>query len=196
MKIGILGGTFNPVHNGHLAVAQAVHDQLQLDKILLIPSSNPPHKEETELIDYEDRWQMLERAVATSSYLEISHLDYTPEGKSYTKNLMIRLREHHPATTFYFIIGADNISQIATWYDFPWLMKHVNFVAVTRENFERESLPDLDYFSQITFVEMEPVNISSSRIRQLISKGEDISSLVPPSVAQYISQKGLYLPKD
>lgn len=192
MKIGILGGTFNPVHNGHLAVAETVHSSLDLDKVLLVPSSNPPHKEDEHLLPYEERMHLLELAIVSHPFMEISSLDYTPNEKSYTKNLIKRLREEYPGATFYFIIGADNISQITGWYDHRWLLDNITFVAVTREGYDENSLPVLDYLERIIFVYMEPVNISSSMLRDMLKTGKDISPFIPTPVRDYIIKHHLY----
>ncbi|MBW6516592.1 MAG: nicotinate-nucleotide adenylyltransferase [Candidatus Cloacimonetes bacterium] len=192
MKIGILGGTFNPIHNGHLAAAQAVYEQLALDKVLLVPSYHPPHKGTEKIIPYEERWHLLELAAKPFDFIELSNLDYTPNEKSYTKNLMLRLLKKYPSSSFFFIIGADNIAQIATWYEFEWLLDNVTFVAVTREGFNKNSLSGVAYLDKIIFVEMTPIDVSSSMIRHKLSNNEDISPFVPQPVADYITQHNLY----
>ncbi len=195
MKTAILGGTFNPVHNGHLAIASTVYSRLAPDKILLVPAYDPPHKEETNLIPYEDRLQLVKLAVEPYSYLEASDLDYTPGRKSYSRHLVERLRTKYPGSGFFFIIGADNVPELSTWYDYRWLLDNVQFVAVTRPDFEIEKYRYLDYFEKITFIDMEPVAISSRKIRRMLGNNEDIAGLVPLQVKNYIEKHQLYRDK-
>jgi nicotinate-nucleotide adenylyltransferase len=192
MKLGILGGTFNPVHNGHLAIAKAVYKSLELDRVYLVPAFNPPHKGDEKIIDYEERFKLLELATESYPYLKVSRLDHTPGSVSYTKHLIERLKEKYPAASFYFIIGADNIPQISRWYDYKWLLDNVTFVAVPRGDFEIVDYWNLDYIEKIQSVDMESVDISSRMIRQKLARGEDISGLVPPVVAEYIHKHNLY----
>jgi nicotinate-nucleotide adenylyltransferase len=192
MKLGILGGTFNPVHNGHLAIAEAVYNSLQLDKIYMVPAYNPPHKENEKIIDFEERVRLLELATVTYPYLEVSRLDHTPGSVSYTKHLIERLKEKYPDASFYFIIGADIIPQLSSWYDYKWLLDNVTFVALPRGDFEIVDYWNLDYIEKIQSIDMDPVNISSRMIRQKLARDEDISALVPSVVAEYIKQNNLY----
>jgi nicotinate-nucleotide adenylyltransferase len=192
MKLGILGGTFNPVHNGHLAVAEAVYSKLQPEKILLVPAYNPPHKDNEDIIPYVDRLNLVKLAVEPFDYLEVSQLDYTPGEKSYTKYLVQRLKKKYPEYSLIFILGADNIPQIQTWHDHHWLLENLKFAAVRRSDVEAEKFQKLPYFDQITLIDMEPVEVSSQMIRSRLVKGENIDGFVPRAVSDYISKKNLY----
>lgn len=192
MKYGILGGTFNPVHNGHLAVAETVYKKLRLDKVILAPAYHPPHKGNEEIIPFQQRWDMLKLATAPYQFIQLSDLDFTPGEKSYTKQLIEKLRKRHLEATFYFIIGADNIPQLPTWHKYRWLLENVNFVAVPRNDYHIDDFSHLDYIDKIIFLDMIPVNISSRVIRKKLAAGEDISDLTPAPVEEYIKSKGLY----
>ncbi len=193
MQIGIFSGTFNPIHNGHIAVLKAVQNKLNLSKILLTPSSTPPNKADKKLLPYRQRVKMAKLAVDRYDFVDISELDNTHKEKSYTKNLILRFQESYPAEAIFFIIGADNVPDISSWYDFDWLINNVQFVAVTRSGYNYEELVRLPYFNKIIFIEMEAVNISSKAIRENIRNNESIASLVPPEVSEYIKKNRLYL---
>jgi nicotinate-nucleotide adenylyltransferase len=190
-KIGILGGTFNPVHNGHLTIALSVKEALGLNLVYLVPSSNPPHKN-SNLLPYQIRRKMLEIAIEPYPHLQISDLDYTPGRKSYTKHLIQAFREEHPLSKLFFLIGADNIPQLASWFDHQWLLDNVNIVAVNRPGNEIEEYRNLDYFPKLTVIDAKPVDISSAEIRRRLADGKNIDHLVPAEVARFIVSKNLY----
>ena len=191
-RLGILGGTFNPVHNGHLAIADTAYYNLHLDRVLLVPAYDPPHKAEEMIIPFEERIKMVGLAVEEFEYMEVSDLDHTPGEKSYTKHLIQRMSEHFPDTEFYFIIGEDNIPEIASWFDYEWLLQNVKFVAVTRKKISLDDYRLVPYLEKIIFLEMEPVDISSSLLRDKIARDEDITGFLPDNVRDYIRLKGFY----
>ena len=192
MRIALLGGTFNPIHNGHLTIAKEVYRQLQLDLVLLTPSSNPPHKNETLLASYEERFKMIELAVSPLPYLQASRLDFTSYEKSYTKNLILRTQKAYPSADLFFIIGSDNVPELVNWYDFPWLIANVKFVAVPRPHYDFYQYKELSYYSKITTLQMIPITVSSKEIRARIAQNLEIRELVPEPVNSYISSKHLY----
>ena len=190
-RIGILGGTFNPVHNGHLSVALNLVIKLSLDLFYLVPSSNPPHKVK-DILPFEIRKNMLELAIESHPYLRISDLDHTHDKKSYTKHLIERFRKDFTQDELFFIIGADNIPQLSNWYDYRWLLDNINIVAVNRPGQDLSNYSHLEYFKKLTIVETSPVDVSSADIRKKLANNDAISGLVPPAVEEFIKKNHLY----
>ncbi len=189
-EIGILGGTFNPIHNGHLIIAKKALEQLNLAKVYFVPSYNPPHKSDKHMVSYEHRIKMTALALQGKSRFDYSLLDYTPGKKSYTKNLIIKFQEKFPLDELVFIIGADNIPQLKTWRNYRWILDNVKIVAIQR-NYSDTYNP-VEYEERIRKIVIDPVDISSEEIRRKIREGESIKGLVPKDVAGYIKKYKLY----
>lgn len=186
-KVGILGGTYNPPHMGHLVMADQVKDQLDLDKILFMPTAQPPHSSvEKKTISSAIRVKMLELATQDNSEFEIELYEVEAGGKNYTYNTMKALIDLYPAVDFYFIIGGDMINDLPTWYKIDELVQLVQFVGVKRPGFEEKS----DY--PIIMVDTPTMNISSSFIRNKVAMGGSIKYLVPDRVREFIELEGLY----
>src|SRR5699024_4911313 len=186
-KVGILGGTYNPPHMGHLVMADQVKDQLDLDKILFMPTAQPPHSSvEKKTISSAIRVKMLELATQDNSEFEIELYEVEAGGKNYTYNTMKALIDLYPAVDFYFIIGGDMINDLPTWYKIDELVHLVQFVGVKRRGFEEKS----DY--PIIMVDTPTMNISSSFIRNKVAMGGSIKYLVPDRVREFIELEGLY----
>lgn len=186
-RVGILGGTFNPVHNGHLIIAEQVRDKLQLDKVYLMPNGEPPHVDAKETLANEARLDMLALAIQDNNDFEIERIELTGKGKSYTYNTMSILTALYPDTVFYFIIGADMVEYLPKWYKIDELMQLVQFVGVKRPGYHLEtSYP-------IITIDVPEIALSSSEIRGAIKAGESIRYLVPAAVQRYIEREGLYL---
>jgi nicotinate-nucleotide adenylyltransferase len=135
-KIGILGGTFNPIHCGHLIIAETVRESHGLEKVLLIPSGQPPHKPDREVLDPERRYEMVRRAAATNPLFEASRIEIDTEGVTYSVNTLQTLKRlYGNETTFYFIIGADVIPELTTWRDFQTVFGLCEFIAVRRPGY-------------------------------------------------------------
>jgi len=199
-KVGILGGTFNPIHYGHLIIAESVRENFCLDKVLFIPSGRPPHKHGREVIAAEHRFEMVRLAVESNPYFEASGVEIGKEGYTYTINTMKLLREQYGKdTNLYFIIGADNIPELETWKDFKDIFKLCEFIAVlrpghARNSFEKEiSYLRMNYKFRVHLIEAPLIDISSSDIRNRLSTGKSIKYLVPEKVEEYIRTKGLYI---
>ena len=182
MKIGLLGGSFNPVHNGHIELAQTALDSFKLDKIFFLPSGNHPLKKHSNLPPAEIRYNLTKKAIASNPYFEISRLDMETKTPSYTKLLVVRLYNEHPQDKFYFIAGSDIISELKKWHDYKWILDNIEFIIAHRPDIDRSAWNDLEYIDKFHFMEMEPVDISSTNIRKIIVKGKDISALVPPNI--------------
>lgn len=189
-KTGIFGGTFNPVHKGHIEVAGLALDRIGLNKIYFVPSYNPPHKNKHHIVSYDHRLKMLSLALQNDSRFDFSLLDYTPGEKSYTKNLIIRFREKYPQDSLFLIIGTDNIPQLKTWHDYKWILDNIKIIAIQR-NYEDTGDP-VDYHDRIQKIVIDPVDISSKGIRQRIKEGKSIAGLVPDPVIEYIKKYNLY----
>lgn len=209
--IGILGGTFDPLHNGHLAVARAVRDRLRLVRVVLIPASRPPHKLHYPITPFAQRAAMIRAVVADDPTLDLSLIEAETRGPSFSIDTLTRLapilNHHRP----HFIIGADAFSDISSWKRFRDLPSLANLVVVNRdyETVAKEPEEVIARFftgfqasgdgrwqapgqGEILLVSMPRVDISSTRIRELVRQGGDIAGLVPTAVAEAIDRHGLY----
>ena len=186
-KVGILGGTFNPPHIGHLMVAEQVKDQLGLDKIFFLPTAEPPHSSSKKTtIDSNIRVQMLELATSTNTDFEIERFEVDQGGKNYTYDTMKALIDLYPTVDFYFIVGGDMIADMSTWYRIDDLIDLVQFVGVKRPGYSADS----DY--PIIMVDVPTIDLSSSAIRKKVAMDCSIRYLVPEAVRNYIALEGLY----
>lgn len=185
-KVGILGGTFNPPHLAHMIIAEQVLNQLDLDMILFMPTSTPPHKDEKEAIDGETRLLMTQLAISQNPHFQIEAYEVSRGGKNYTFDTMTDLQEMYPETTFYFIIGADMVEDLPNWYRIEELANMVQFVAVSRPGYNLET-----NYPVIT-IDTPNVDISSSEIRQMVASGRSIRYLVDDEVRYFIEEEGLY----
>ncbi|MDE6412861.1 MAG: nicotinate (nicotinamide) nucleotide adenylyltransferase [Eubacterium sp.] len=198
MRIGIFGGAFNPVHNGHINLAKSYLESLSLDKLLLIPTANPPHKTAEGLADEEDRLNMLSIAFNAVDRVEISDIEFQRNEKSYTYDTVRELRKTYCNDEFFLIIGDDQFLSFDKWYKYNELLSEVVLCTAAREENKREEIIAfaeklLNGSSKYYLADFEPVVVSSSEIREKIKKNEDISALVPAEVSEYIKDKGLYI---
>ena len=182
MKIGLLGGSFNPVHNGHLELAQTALDSFHLDKILFLPSGKHPLKNQNSIPPVEARYDLTKRAIASNSNFEISRLDMATTEPSYTKLLVMRLNKIFPNDEFYFIAGSDIISELNKWYDYKWVLDNIKFIIAHRPDIDKSAWNELEYIEKLHFMEMEPIDISSTMIREMIRQNKDIFALVPANI--------------
>ncbi|MBD7983091.1 nicotinate-nucleotide adenylyltransferase [Sporosarcina sp. Sa2YVA2] len=185
-KIGLLGGTFNPPHVGHLIIANEVRHALGLDEVRLMPTAIPPHKMNPADASPEQRMHMVSLSVAHIPGLKASSFEVDHGGVSYTYDTMKRLTEHEPENVFFFIIGGDMIDMLPNWYNIEELLELVSFVGVARPGTDgRTSLP-------VTMVNVPAIDLSSTFIRQRVESEGTIRFLVPDQVADFIHQEGLY----
>lgn len=185
-KIGILGGTFNPPHIGHLIIANEVLDALELDEVRFMPNHVPPHKEKTEEVTDLDRMAMLEDAIAGHPSFYIEGIEIERKGTSYTHDTIKLLKEREPNSEFFFIIGADMIEYLPNWHRIDELVELVQFVGVKRPGYnEKTEYP-------ITMVQVPQMFISSSMIRRKLRTGKTVKYLLADSVAKYIKGNDLY----
>ena len=187
MKIGLLGGTFNPVHIGHLILAEEVREKLKLDKIIFIPTAVPPHKDDINIAPAADRLKMLKLAVSGNKFFGVCDIEIKRKGRSYTidtlKELKIKLR----ADQLYFIIGSDLLKYLNEWKDLNQIIKMVNFIVATRQGYPLEQIP-----SYIQTLAIRAVDVSGFEVRNCIRENKSFNYLVPERVFGYIKKRKLY----
>ena len=191
MKLGIFGGSFNPPHVGHLIVAESVRDQLQFDRIIFIPSANPPNKHDRTMAPAADRLQMTRLAVEGNTHFEVSDIETQRGGISYTIDTVTSLVALHPTGHLSIIIGADNLLEFQTWKSPDEILSKVDLVAMSRPGFAPAEQPGR-YSRFISFVNVPQIGISGTEIRRRIKMGRTIRYMVPPAVQELIARKGLY----
>lgn len=196
MKIGIFGGAFNPIHNGHLHLAECYFNHLALDKIIFIPTALPPHKTAEHLISGVDRINMLNLAIKDNSAYSISDIEFHRDCKSYTYDTICELRKIYPNDDFYLIIGSDQFLYFQNWYRAEEILNMVTVVTSAREENEYNDLCEFrrmhENMRSSIISNFDVVEVSSSQIRERIKENGDISDLVPKSVEKYIKDKNLY----
>ena len=192
MKTGILGGVFNPVHTAHLIAAEAVRQQLNLDRILFIPASNPPHKNTEGLTDAEKRFEMIKLAISGNKYFEASDIEIKmpPNVKSYTVDTLAALKEKYKNDEFYLIIGMDQFTELHTWKEPQKLFELSKVVVINRPGFTDDI--QNEFTKLANFVKIPYMEISSSIIRQRAKENKSIKYLVPEKVEEFIIENNLY----
>ncbi len=197
MKIGIFGGAFNPVHNGHIRIMNSYLDALSLDRIIIIPTADPPHKSGAGLAPEADRLNMLRLVTEKSDKYEISDLEFRREGKSYTYLTLCEMRQLHPLDEFYLIIGSDQYLYFHTWYRADDILKMATVCTMARNYEDYEKLikykAENENMRDTVISDFEVVEVSSSDIRERVKNGTSIKGLVPEAVENYIKERGLYV---
>ena len=198
MKIGVLGGTFDPIHRGHLAVAEAARNRLGLAEVYFVPAARTPLKESGTILAAEHRVPMVRLAIAAYPYFKLSTIEIDRPGLSYTVDTISALRDKMGAgNELYFIIGWDSVTQLPLWKEPARIIQMCRLVAVPRPGY---SLPDSDSLEaaipglaqRLILLDEPKIDISATEIRQRAKRGESISHLVPEPVAEYIRTKKLY----
>lgn len=198
MRIGIFGGAFNPVHNGHINLAKSYLKSLSLDKLFIIPTAVPPHKTAMGLADGKDRINMLSLAFRGIEGTEISDIEFKTNEKSYTYNTVKEIRKTYSDDEIFLIIGEDQFLSFDKWYKYEEILSEVVLCTAAREENKREEIISfaeklLDDNSNYYLADFEPIVVSSSEIREMIKNGEDVSDFLPENVYNYIKDKGLYV---
>lgn len=193
-KVGIFGGAFNPIHNGHTALARAAFKELKLKEMLIIPTGNSPHKENSE-VSFADRMEMCKIAFRNDEGFAVSDIEKKLGGKSYTINTVRALKEIYPKNTeFYLIIGGDMLFYFENWYRHEALLKECKVVAAAREN---DSYADMYEYAnelgRVKVLNLPVTEVSSTEIREKLKNGGDVSRLIDPEVYEYIKSRGIYL---
>lgn len=187
MKIGILGGTFNPVHIGHLILAEEAREKIGLDKIIFVPTYLPPHKNNSEIASASDRFEMIKTAISKNKSFLVSDIEIKRQGKSYTIDTIREFKKKYPKDELYFISGSDVLKYLEDWKDLSEILKIVKFVVATRPGYPLEKIP-----SYISTVSIRAVDVSAFEIREAIKENKSFRYLVPEPVSGYITKKKLY----
>ena len=187
MNIGILGGTFNPIHVGHLILAEEVREKLKLDTIVFVPTYLPPHKRNGDVANALHRYKMIGLALRDNPRLSVSDIEIKRQGRSYTIDTIRQLRKKYPKKELYFITGSDLLKYLDEWKDLTEILKLVKFVVGTRPGYPLERIP-----SYISTVGIRAVDISAFEIRQAIRRRKSFRYLVPETVYRYIKAHRLY----
>ncbi len=188
MRIGLFGGTFNPVHNGHISLASQAKLKLRLDKVIFIPTYIPVHKDSEKMIPAIDRLSMIELAIGKKAGFEVSPYEIDRKEKVYSVDTIKHFKDSYPQETeFFFLTGADSLAGLDTWKDIDKIFTLCDFIVFTRPGFAKA-----DNIKNVTYIDMDEVDISSTQIRENISRDNPISELVPFQVADYIVKKNLY----
>lgn len=191
---GILGGTFDPIHRGHLTLVRDIQLKKPLDGILLIPAHNHPFKKEQAVASYENRLAMLRLAIPRHEPIHVCEIEKELDLSGYTLDTVRAVKKRYPGVTFCFLVGADNIAQIGTWYKPEEILNELTVIAGTRPGFSPEQATE-PLAARIEYIETTPVDISSSVIRNMISvkaSREELIKWLDLPVYDYILSKGLY----
>jgi nicotinate-nucleotide adenylyltransferase len=195
-RVGILGGTFNPPHIGHLSVARAAREQLQLARVVLVPARTPPHKAIECEPGPEHRYEMCRLTAAADERIEISRVELDREGTSYTVDTLRLLHEQAPDDELTLIVGSDMAVDLPRWRDPEVILGLASLAVAARAGAERETvrhrLAALRGAERVAFLDMEEVDVSSSLVRERVAHGLEIKDLVADGVAEYIEDHGLY----
>ena len=202
-RIGIMGGTFDPIHIGHLILGECAYEEFGLDKVLFMPSGNPPHKKDASgRASNEHRQKMTSLAIASNPHFELSLIEMEREGYIYTNETLRILKKEHPDTEYYFIMGADSLFQFHEWRS-PQIIADLAVLAVAvRDNVSDEAFDhriaqmEEMYHARILKMSVPNIDVSSTGIREAIAGGKSCRYFLPDRVMDYIQDNGLYMPAE
>ena len=194
-KIGIMGGTFNPIHNGHVALADAAYKTFSLDKVLFMPSGNSYMKQH--VLDNSKRVSMVSKAIESISYFELSTIEVERFGNTYTSETLQQLTQQNPDVQYYFIMGADSLCHIEKWKDPEIIFQLSTLICMVRDDYNMTDIKKkgaelAQRGADILYLNMPKIDISSTDIRNRVKLHQSISELVPEKVEKYILQEHLY----
>jgi nicotinate-nucleotide adenylyltransferase len=196
-KIGILGGSFDPIHQGHLNIAQSAYEEFDLDEVWFIPTGHSPNKNEAFMTSAEDRMRMTELAVENIPFFSVSRIELEYPGTSYTYLTLTRLKEQYPNTIFYFIMGADSLDYFEKWYHPEIICRLCIILVAVRDDMDEQQIrKKIHFLSGLFEAEIYPIrggrtDISSTELRKELCRNVK-HPLLPKAVADYITEKGLY----
>ncbi|OHD64772.1 MAG: nicotinate (nicotinamide) nucleotide adenylyltransferase [Spirochaetes bacterium RBG_13_51_14] len=191
MKLGIFGGTFNPIHYGHLINAEIIRSDFDLDRIILVPAKYPVHKKLDGDVPPDHRYAMTALAVSSTREFEVSRIEIDREGPSYTITTVDDIQALHTGSELYLIIGSDAVHEFATWREPDRMLKHASLIVMRRPGGNNRPGPVFGS-NNIYYAENPLIEISSSCIRDRLRAGKTIKYLLPDAVIDYIQKKGLY----
>jgi len=195
-RLGIMGGTFDPIHYGHLLMAEEARQAFALDEVVFVPNGRPAHKKAYLVSSPGDRYAMTRLATASNPRFSASRMEIDRAGVSYTIDTLREFRALYPnLEEQYFVTGADAVLEILTWHEYDHLVSECRFIAVTRPGFVLEQLSEIisaEFLSRVSFLPIPGLEISSTDIRQRVHEGRSIKYLTPEPVEAYIEQHGLY----
>lgn len=202
-RIGIMGGTFDPIHVGHLILGETAYQQFDLEKVLFMPSGNPPHKRNRiNCASDEERTDMVRLAISSNPHFELSLEEMNEDGYTYTYRTLERLNEEHPDTEFFFIIGADSLFDFDKWREPYRICQACKILVATRDRTETEELTqkifEVTQKFEGTFYKMHSpdIDISSRMLREWIAEGRSLKYYVPDEVISYIQKNNIYKERD
>ncbi|WP_276907017.1 nicotinate-nucleotide adenylyltransferase [Corynebacterium riegelii] len=196
MRIGVMGGTFDPIHHGHLVAASEAAHRFALDEVVFVPTGQPWQKAGRQISPAEDRYLMTVIATASNPRFTVSRVDIDREGPTYTIDTLRDLREVYPDAELFFITGADALSSIMSWHDWDKMFELAQFVGVTRPGYElTEDMLPADIQERVHLLDIPAMAISSTDCRERASQGRPVWYLVPDGVVQYIAKHELYRPQ-
>lgn len=197
-KIGIMGGTFDPIHYGHLVAAETARYKFDLERVIFIPSGAPPHKKECRITQSEFRYWMVSQAIADNDYFEVSRIEIERTGLTYTVDTLREMKDKFPDYELYFITGADAFREIFTWRNPDEIIELTQFIGASRPGFDaldflselQEQFPQ--FYQRMHFLEVPALAISSTDIRLRVKNGQSIRYLLPEPVRLFIQKNGIY----
>lgn len=197
-RIGIMGGTFNPVHNVHLVMAEEARRQFGLKKVLFMPSKNPPHKKKKQIASDEHRTRMIQHAIRDNPAFVFSDLELAREGVTYTKDTVAALKQMHPEDKLYFIAGGDSLASMEKWREPAYIFKHCRILVANRDETDHGQIQKLirryekNYGAKVSEIHMPLICISSEMIRKKLAEESSVAHYVPACVERYIKSNQLY----
>jgi nicotinate-nucleotide adenylyltransferase len=193
MQIGIMGGTFDPLHLGHLFVAEQAREQMSLDEVWFMPSNVPPHKDQQPFADPLHRLEMVRLAIADHPKFKLCELEFEIGGISYSVNTATILKQRYPQHQFHWIIGADMVQYLPKWYRIQDMVELATFIGLDRPGYvhSNQELPDW-LSNSITMIKMVQVDISSTDVRNRLARGHSVRYMLTEPVRSYIQENQLY----
>jgi len=190
-RTGLLGGTFDPIHSGHLILAQQLLENFHLDKVIFIPAATPPHKDDESISPSNHRFEMTRAAIEDNPLFQVSDIELKRQGKSYTIDTIRQLKELHPDSDLFLLAGSDVLTEFDTWKDPDKIFQEIKVVLGIRPGYDKIEM-DNKFFKKSIMAEINGLHVSSTLIRHKVREGKSIKYLVPSKVEEYIQAMGLY----
>ncbi len=198
-RVGIMGGTFDPIHIGHLILAECAYEQFQLDRVQFLPSGNPPHKKyRADGATDEERLEMVSLAIRDNPHFSLDAEEMRRSGFSYTSDTLVALRRAHPNTDYYFIIGADSLMSFDSWHEPEIISRNCVLLAAVRDGFPMSAMEEKmnelrsRYGTELRLLHTPNIDVSSTELRNWRKKGRSLRYYVPDAVLDYIEKKEVY----